>query len=94
VSVNRYRPHLLVIPEDDANRQVANGFVQDDRIDPRAAQVLPPAGGWTHVIDGFLGRAKTMARFPGQKVVLLIDFDEQNRLLERMAHDVRPFLFP
>jgi hypothetical protein len=34
--VNRYLPHVLVLPEDDANRQIANGFVLD--LDP---SVLP-----------------------------------------------------
>jgi hypothetical protein len=26
MSVNKYLPHVLVLPEDDANRQLANGF--------------------------------------------------------------------
>lgn len=25
--MNKYRPHVLVLPEDDANRQIANGFL-------------------------------------------------------------------
>jgi hypothetical protein len=27
VSVNKYQPHFLVLPEDRANSQVANGFL-------------------------------------------------------------------
>lgn len=27
MSVNKYKPHVLVLPEDDANRQLANGFL-------------------------------------------------------------------
>ena len=29
MSVNKYQPHVLVLPEDDANRQLANGFLLD-----------------------------------------------------------------
>jgi hypothetical protein len=28
MSVNREKPHIWLVPEDDANRQVANGFLQ------------------------------------------------------------------
>jgi len=27
MSINKYEPHLLVLPEDDANRKIANGFI-------------------------------------------------------------------
>lgn len=27
MSVNKYKPHVFVIPEDDADRQIADGFV-------------------------------------------------------------------
>ncbi len=26
MSVNKYKPHVLILPEDDADRQIANGF--------------------------------------------------------------------
>ena len=29
MSVNVYKPHVLVLPEDDADRQIANGFLLD-----------------------------------------------------------------
>ena len=45
MSVNVYKPHLLVLPEDGANRQMANGFLFDDRVIPRNIQVLQEAGG-------------------------------------------------
>ena len=41
MSVNRYRPHIMILPEDDANRQLANGFVSHAFIAPRSVQVLP-----------------------------------------------------
>ena len=29
MSIDRYADHVFVIPEDDANRQIANGFCLD-----------------------------------------------------------------
>jgi hypothetical protein len=83
VSVNKHLPHVLVLPEDDANRQLANGFLK--QIHPtrqRRIQVLPIAGGWTAVLERFLadhvvGMESNAQRF----VVLLIDLDcKQERL--------------
>jgi len=45
--VNRYRPHIYILPEDDANRQLANGFVFNT--DSSQVHTLTEAGGWTHV---------------------------------------------
>jgi Zn/Cd-binding protein ZinT len=53
MSINKYHKHILVLPEDDANRQIANGFILDSNLNDRAIQILPPAGGWTKVIDFF-----------------------------------------
>jgi hypothetical protein len=30
--MNRYQPHVFVLPEDDANRQLANGFLLDESL--------------------------------------------------------------
>lgn len=51
--LNKYRPHLLVLPEDDANRQIANGFILHPNVNSRAIQVLPPSGGWRKVLEDF-----------------------------------------
>jgi hypothetical protein len=45
MSINKHRAHILVLPEDDANRQIANGFVLDPNLNDRAIQILPPSGG-------------------------------------------------
>ena len=76
--MNRYKPHVLVVPEDDANRQLANGFLQNPARNLRAIQVLPPAGGWVKVLDNLLDDYHAMLdEFPQRHLVLLIDFDEQ-----------------
>ncbi len=76
MSVNRYRPHVLVLPEDDANRQVANGFLLDNALSPGSIQVLPEAGGWMQVLARFHSNHESeMELFAGRFMVLLIDFD-------------------
>ena len=45
MSVNNHRPHVLVLPEDEANEELVNGFLLDPSIKLRNIQVLPSAGG-------------------------------------------------
>ena len=51
MSVNVFQPHLMVLPEDDANRQIVNGFLLDPSLNQRAIQPLPIDGGWSKVRD-------------------------------------------
>jgi hypothetical protein len=82
VSCNKYQPHVLVLPEDDANRQLANGFLLDPYLLIRRIQVLPVVGGWSKVLNCFELNHKTeMYLYNNRSMVLLIDFDDQiNRL--------------
>jgi hypothetical protein len=76
VSVNVYKPHVIVLPEDDANREIANGFLLDPSINLRNIQVLPPAGGWGKVLDDFLeNHVADLRKWPNRYLVLLVDFD-------------------
>ncbi|MBZ5611605.1 MAG: hypothetical protein LAP38_25370 [Acidobacteriia bacterium] len=88
MSVNRHKPHVYVLPEDDANRQLANGFhLNVDAANDRQMQVLPVAGGWLKVLDLFVSdHVREMDRFSHRLMVLLIDFDGRNdRLLQAQA---------
>ena len=77
--MNKYQPHVFVVPEDDRNRQIANGFELHDSIDERRIQVMPPAGGWKKVLDTFTDEYIPHLRQNGcAHVVLLIDFDNQH----------------
>lgn len=90
MSVNRHRPHLLVLPEDDANRVLANGFLLAPTLRQRHVQVLPPAGGWPKVLDACLTlHVANLRRFAGFHLVLLIDFDDQ--VQDRTQHFTRQF---
>lgn len=51
MSVNRYKPHVLVLPEDDANRQLATGFLLHSSLSHQQVHALPVAGGWTKTLD-------------------------------------------
>jgi hypothetical protein len=79
-----------VLPEDDANRQLANGFHLE--LDPsvlNSIRVLPVAGGWTKVLDRFKSdQVGGMAAFPERFVVWLIDFDGQKDRLARAKADI------
>lgn len=80
--VNRHRPHVLVLPEDDANRQLANGFVLSPHLRTRNIRVLEEVGGWLEVLNRFrLDQIDGMQRYPSRFIILLIDFDQDgNRL--------------
>ncbi|MGA2075230.1 MAG: hypothetical protein ABSH52_17205 [Terriglobia bacterium] len=87
MSVNRHQPHVLVLPEDDANRQLAKGFLLDQYLPNWKIQVLEEAGGWTKVLEHFMeDHVAGMNRYPDRFMVLLIDFDDHpERLAEAKA---------
>jgi hypothetical protein len=85
MSCNREIAHILVIPEDDANRQMANGLHM--LVDPgrqRQLQVLREVGGWRRVLKTFEEEYIVyLTKYPASHVVLLVDFDQQEeRFLE------------
>lgn len=93
MSVNRYKPHILVLPEDDANRQIAAGFILDPNLNAWAIQVLPPVGGWKKVVDDFREvYAPVMKGYPERRIVLLIDFDQKYEKRLSCVKDISPEL--
>jgi hypothetical protein len=87
MSVNKFQPHVLVLPEDDANRQIANGFLLGlPYVVSHKIQVLPEAGGWMEVLDSFLrDHSAPMAKYDKRVMILLIDFDG----IEKRLHTAR-----
>jgi hypothetical protein len=80
---NNYRPHFKVLPEDDANRQMANGFVLE--FPTRQIQILPVAGGWLRTVECFNSdHVGYMESLPNRFMILLIDFDGQETRLEEV----------
>jgi hypothetical protein len=98
--VNRYQPHVLVLPEDEANSELANGFLLE--LDPSVStriQVLVEVGGWAEVLRRFESdHVSEMDRYAGRYMVLLIDFDDKypdrlNHATERVPTRLRDRVF-
>ena len=86
MSVNKYLPHVLVLPEDDANRQLANGFHLDLFLATRRMQILEEAGGWQEVLPRFkTDHLPEMDRYGSRFMVLLIDFDGREDRLNSVS---------
>jgi hypothetical protein len=79
-----------VLPEDDANRQLANAFhLQIDWDRQRWMQVLPVAGGWHEVLGLFVSdHIRQMEHWPSRFMILLIDFDNDPQRLARASQRV------
>lgn len=92
MSVNKYLPHVLVLPEDDANSSVANGFhLEIVSTKSKQMQVLPVAGGWNEVLRRIGSEhSSEMVRCPERFMVLLIDFDNQADRLRKAKAAIPP----
>ena len=89
MSINRHKPHLIVLPEDDANRQMVNGFIQALNVNARVIQVMPSVGGWSKLLEKFEKEyIRPMESYPQRRLILLIDFDEQNTRYEDAKHRI------
>jgi hypothetical protein len=76
--MNKYVSHVYVIPEDDRDRQIADGFILHHQVNDTRIQVVPPAGGWSKVLKTFRDEYVPKLRdYQGAHVVMLIDFDDQ-----------------
>lgn len=85
MSPNDHLPHVLVLPEDDADRELANGFLLGiDERSLRQIQVLRPARGWAKVLSLFESEhVKEMDHRPNRYMVLLLDFDGDEKRLSK-----------
>ncbi|MCU0795910.1 MAG: hypothetical protein MUF31_08245 [Akkermansiaceae bacterium] len=85
MSVNKYQPHLLVIPEDDANRDIFTGFLNHRSVNSRRVHVENVAGGWTDALDLLINEhARGMRRYDKRHVLILIDFDRRENRFEQV----------
>jgi len=74
---NRYRDRLLVLPEDRANEEIVNGFIQNLNVNECHINVERIAGGWVKVVEKFnQDLVPIMDEYKKTWVVLLIDFDK------------------
>ena len=78
MTMNRYVHHVYVIPEDDRDRQIADGFVLHHQVKDARILVVPPAGGWSEVRETFRREYLPKLRdYPGAHVIMVVDFDNQ-----------------
>ena len=81
MSANNFQPHVVVIPEDGANRQLLTGFQLE--FPTRQIHREPEAGGWLKVRECFEEEhIAGMRKYEWRIVLLLVDFDGQNDRLE------------
>ena len=98
MSANKYLPYVCIIPEDDANRQLALGFRLHDTVDDRQFEIRAPAGGWQKVYAVFEEEyLKILRQSSCAHVVLLVDFDNDANRTEwfasRIPDDVKERVF-
>jgi hypothetical protein len=85
MSVNKYKDHVLILPEDDANRQLANGFLLE--ANGSKIQILPVAGGWQSVCEIFVAEhVSAMRQYQQRRFVLLLDFDNDPQRAQNIAN--------
>ncbi len=74
--MNRHLPHVYVIPEDDSDRQIANGFVLHPGVQQACVRIAAPSRGWQNALRTYQDSYVAMLRkYPSAHVVLLVDFD-------------------
>ena len=98
MKANRHQSHLHILPEDDANRQIAKGFESHGSVRDVKMQVLPEARGWGRVLDEFdATHSNALKKYPNRFLVLLIDFDEDGKrrqlILSKIPADFRERVF-
>jgi hypothetical protein len=86
MGANRYKRHVIVLPEDDANASLATEFALGiSDANRRQFHIEPVAGGWLKTRDLFLSEhLGPMRKYPTRFVVLLVDFDEDADRLSAM----------
>lgn len=79
MAANVYQPHLLLLIEDDANRQIFNGFSEHPGLASRRIQMSKLAGGWLKVLEDFKTHHIALLRkFPHRHLLMVIDFDSDD----------------
>jgi len=75
MSVNKFKPHVLIIPEDRRDEQIANGFLLHDQV--KNLDVERPAAGWSGVLEKFqIELVPYLNKYQEGRAILLIDFDD------------------
>ena len=98
MSINKYKQHLLILSEDDAYKDIANGFVNHFAIIGNQVHIAQSAGGWGELLDLFSKKyLDDVRKYKERFVLLLLDLDgELNRtsqILTAIPSDVKDRVF-
>ncbi|MEY3221932.1 MAG: hypothetical protein RLZZ203_788 [Cyanobacteriota bacterium] len=98
MSPNDYRPQLIVLVEDDAHRQIVNGFCLDLNVAIDRIHLLQEARGWVNVKDEFKEKyIQKLRQNINKHILLIIDRDVyQNREIhvrECIPEDIKNRVF-
>jgi hypothetical protein len=87
MSVNKHRDHVVILPEDDANRQLANGFLLE--VNSNQIRVLTEVRGWQSVIHTFhREHIKELRKYRYRRLILLLDFDDDAQRSRKIIDDI------
>lgn len=75
--MNRWADHLIVLPEDTANHNLATGFqLELDWACQGRYQVMPAPGGWVKTFEALRNKyLDHLRKYPTGHLLVLIDFD-------------------
>lgn len=86
--VNKFKPHLFIVPEDDADRQIAVGFQMHLEANGRM-QIVDVAGGWLKVVNVIKDEyVPLLNNNPNTHVLGIIDCDKD---ADRIAEQLKTF---
>ena len=77
---NKYKWHIIVIPEDDATRHIGNGLINAFPQIENCIKVLPVTRGWTRAVKCVETLDLQQNKF--RRVLLIIDFDKNKERLD------------
>ena len=87
--MNKYKPHVYILPEDDANAEIVTGFLLHASIDARYVQVLPPAKGWIKLLEEFEANHKPeMLKNVNEHMIMVLDFDRDLSRREKVRQHI------
>lgn len=99
MGINKYHHHLLILSEDDAYRDIANGFINHFSVACDKISTEKPAGGWQKLIAMFSHEyADDVRKYPNRHVLLLLDLDGEperypEEILTRIPPDIKNRVF-
>ena len=91
MSINKYDNFLIIETEDDANRQILNGFMKGVGLNIRKIQLSNHCSGWSSVINKFESKMISyLNEYQKGYVIMVIDFDDHYDERKRMIEEKIP----